>query len=142
MFILSLRNSVTPNSLHTDKNALDYYVKILQIYSFFWSVFSRIQSKYGKIRTRKNSVIGHFSHSGFHQRKNWFLMNYYCQYIIVWNPHTTQSLQSKCSHCAKFFHNNLCWNISILSVAIYPSFTHTTIMKNVQGNRIDGLNFY
>ena len=39
---------------------------------FFWSVFSRIQTEYGeiliqfqfwKIRTRKNSVFGHFSHS-------------------------------------------------------------------------------
>ena len=37
---------------------------------FFWSVFSgiygvnfRVQSKYGKIRTRKNSVFGHFSRS-------------------------------------------------------------------------------
>ena len=37
---------------------------------FFWSVFSRIysvnvriQSKYGKIRTRKNSVFGYFSRS-------------------------------------------------------------------------------
>ena len=48
-------------------------VKIVQIGSFFWSVFSRIrteygeidriQSKCGKIRTRKNSVLGHFSRS-------------------------------------------------------------------------------
>ena len=41
-------------------------VKSVQIRSFFWSVFSRIhriQSKYGKIRTRKNSVFGHFSHN-------------------------------------------------------------------------------
>ena len=30
---------------------------------FFWSVFSCIQSEYRKIRTRKNSVYGHFSHS-------------------------------------------------------------------------------
>ena len=30
---------------------------------FFWSIYSRIQSEYGKIRTRKNSVFGHFSHS-------------------------------------------------------------------------------
>ena len=29
----------------------------------FWSVFSHIQSEYGKIRTRKNSVFGHFSQS-------------------------------------------------------------------------------
>ena len=43
-------------------------VKSVQIRSFFWSVFScrvslRIQSEYGKIRTRKNSVFEHFSRS-------------------------------------------------------------------------------
>ena len=30
---------------------------------FFWFVFSHIQSKYRKIRTRKNSVFGQFSRS-------------------------------------------------------------------------------
>ena len=38
-----------------------HYVKSVQIRSFFWSVFSCIQSEYRKIRTRKNSVFGHFS---------------------------------------------------------------------------------
>ena len=38
-------------------------VKCVQIRSFFWSVFSRIQSECGKIRTRKNFVFGHFSRS-------------------------------------------------------------------------------
>ena len=40
-------------------------VKSAQIRSFFWSVFSCIQSKYRKIRTRKNSVLGHFLRSNF-----------------------------------------------------------------------------
>ena len=39
-------------------------VKIVQIRSYFWSVFSCIQSEYRKIRTRNNSVFGHFSLSG------------------------------------------------------------------------------
>ena len=49
-------------------------VKSVQIRSFFRSVFScihsvfscnlLIQSEYRKIRTRKNSVFGYFSHSG------------------------------------------------------------------------------
>ena len=39
-------------------------MKSVQIRSFFWSVFSRIQSECSKIRTRKNSVFGHFSRSG------------------------------------------------------------------------------
>ena len=51
-------------------------VKSVQISSFFWSVFSGIRAEYGeipvflhiqseceKIRTRKNSVFGHFSPS-------------------------------------------------------------------------------
>ena len=51
-------------------------MKSVQIRIFFWSVFSstwtqseiysvnlRIHSKYRKIRTRKNSVFGHFSRS-------------------------------------------------------------------------------
>ena len=33
---------------------------------FFWSIFSRIQSKYEKILTRKNSVFGQFSYTGNH----------------------------------------------------------------------------
>ena len=37
---------------------------IVTLWSFFWSVFSRIQSKYGKIRTSKNSITGHFPHRG------------------------------------------------------------------------------
>ena len=38
-------------------------VKSVQIQSFFWSVFSCIWTEYRKIRTRKNSVFGHFSGS-------------------------------------------------------------------------------
>ena len=30
---------------------------------FFWPVFSRIMTVYGKIRTRKNSLFGNFSHN-------------------------------------------------------------------------------
>ena len=47
-------------------------VKSAQTRSFFWSVFSCIQSKYRKIRTRKNSVFEHFSRSSslFEMRTN------------------------------------------------------------------------
>ena len=38
-------------------------VNSVQIRSYFWSVFSCIQSEYRKIRTRNNSVFGHFSRS-------------------------------------------------------------------------------
>ena len=40
-----------------------HYVKSCKIRSFFWSVFSSIPTEYGKIRTRKNFVFGHFSRS-------------------------------------------------------------------------------
>ena len=39
------------------------YVKIFQIRSFFWSVFSCIRTEYRRMRTRKNSVFGQFSRS-------------------------------------------------------------------------------
>ena len=39
-------------------------VKSVQIRSYFWSVFSCIQPEYRKIRSRNNSVFGHFSRSG------------------------------------------------------------------------------
>ena len=36
-------------------------MKSVQIRSFFWSVFSCIRTEHREIRTRKNSVFGHFS---------------------------------------------------------------------------------
>ena len=38
-----------------------YCVKVVQIRSLFWSVFSCIRTEYRKKRTKKNSVFGHFS---------------------------------------------------------------------------------
>ena len=58
-------------------SSISHWVKSVQIRIFFWSVFSRIQTEYGeirrslriqsncgKIRTRINSVLWHFLHSG------------------------------------------------------------------------------
>ena len=42
-------------------------VKSVPMRRFFWSVFSYIWTKYRKIRTRKNSVFGHFSRSEYSQ---------------------------------------------------------------------------
>ena len=56
------------------KQGAIHCVKSVQIRSFFWSLFFRIRPEYkslriqpecGKIRTRKNSVFGHFSRSDF-----------------------------------------------------------------------------
>ena len=48
----------------------NHCVKSVQIWSYFWSVFPRIRTEYGriqsecgKIRTRNNSVFGQFSRS-------------------------------------------------------------------------------
>ena len=42
-------------------NKLLHCVKSAQIRSYFWSVFSCIRTEYRKIRTRNNSVFGHYS---------------------------------------------------------------------------------
>ena len=51
---------------HTDRNHKGggiHCVKSVQMLSFFQSVFSCIQFEYMKIRTRENSVFGHFPRS-------------------------------------------------------------------------------
>ena len=56
-------------------------LKSVQIQNFFWSVFSRMLIEYGKIRTRKNFVFGHFPHSACFGHKIEFSFNYknfYC----------------------------------------------------------------
>ena len=45
--------------------AYPHCAKSVKIRSFFWSVLSYIQSEYGKVRTRKNSVCGNFSRGAF-----------------------------------------------------------------------------
>ena len=53
--------------------ANEHCVKSVQMRSFLWSVFSRIRAEYGDLRSTgkygpgKNSVFGHFSHSGNRQ---------------------------------------------------------------------------
>ena len=59
-------SALSKEKLHHSEQlfAYNHYVKSVKIWSFFWyRVSLRIQSKCGKIRTRKNSVFGHFSRS-------------------------------------------------------------------------------
>ena len=54
------------NEENAEETLYDFFghkhcVKSVQIWSFLWSEFSRIQSECRKIRTRKHSVFGHFS---------------------------------------------------------------------------------
>ena len=64
-FDIKLRESTSQkikygNTFHSAKS--------VQIRSYFWLVFSRIQSEYEKIRTRHYSVFGHFSRSVLKRR--------------------------------------------------------------------------
>ena len=53
-----------PNIKQFWKNSTNSHcVKSVQIRCYFWSVFSGIWTEYRKIRTRNNSVFGHFSRS-------------------------------------------------------------------------------
>ena len=57
-------------------------VKSVQIRSYFWSVFSCIQSEYRKIQTRNNSLFGHFSRSDYIDH---IITDCYCIYIWIYD---------------------------------------------------------
>ena len=57
----SQKQFVTQKEISKEKQNRKELVKTIG--SFFWSLFSCIQSKYRKIRTRKNSVFEQFSRS-------------------------------------------------------------------------------
>ena len=74
-------------------------VKSVQIRSFFWSVFYciwteygdlRSKSEYGKLRTRKDSVFGHFSHSAVYHGQPVLLQ---CSLFILQTHHVYSTLQ-------------------------------------------------
>ena len=66
---------------------IEHCMKSVQIRSFFWSLFFHIRTAYrvslqfkcGKIRTRKNSVFGHFSRGKSHptrvEKRPWLVKN-------------------------------------------------------------------
>ena len=56
------KNLLAP-SLHRALKIGCLCVKSIQVRRFFWSAFSCIQSEYRKIRTKKNSIFGHFPRS-------------------------------------------------------------------------------
>ena len=74
---------------------LHHCVKSVQIRSFSWSVFSRMWTEYGeilriqpecgKIRTRKNSVFGHFSRSACYRIINIDCCRIYWFNFFVWH---------------------------------------------------------
>ena len=60
---LALYRTAVNNCFWKKVIILDHYVKNVQLLSYLWSVFSCIRTEYRKIRTRNNSVFGHFSRS-------------------------------------------------------------------------------
>ena len=59
-------------------------VKSIQVWNFFWSVFSCIQSEYRKIPTR-SSAFGHFSRSDSLNYHHYFLRKF-LNYLSLVNP--------------------------------------------------------
>ena len=97
---MSNRNSIILTAWKVSKYGVfpGPYFPAFELNTERYFVFHRIQSEYGKIRTRKNSVFGHFSRSVWIVKFNmlqWFL-------III------QSIQGKYS-C---FRSSLIYNTS------------------------------
>ena len=65
-----------------------------------YSVSLRIQSEYGKIRTRKNSVFGHFPHSACFGHKIEFSFNYKNLLLLKKQNQYAQKINR-----VKFFYN-------------------------------------
>ena len=63
-------NKKTQSKTKQNKIKSKRCAKSAQIRSYFWSVFSCIQSEYRKIRTRNNSVFGYFSRSQNKTKQN------------------------------------------------------------------------
>ena len=86
------------NKLKVLTQIVSHCVKSAQIRSFSWSVFSYIQSKYGKIRTRKNSISGHFSWSVKHMENDLQWRRYLVLVVLeILSPyeHVLATLQEK-----------------------------------------------
>ena len=74
----------------------DHCMKSVRIRSCFWSVFSYIRTEYRKIRTKNNSVFGHFSCSVMHLK--------YCNFGL---PNNSFLRWVKWKYYNKSFHNDL-----------------------------------
>ena len=72
-------------------------VKSVQMWSYFLSVFSCIQSEYREIRARNNSVFGHFSRSAV-------IVEYIRLYVIIVGIYCY--LEREIFKCLTFYVNN------------------------------------
>ena len=84
------------------ENYFIHCVKIVQVRSYFWFVFSHTRTEYGKIPTRNNSVLGHFSRYLFWIEKT--------QVISSHQQHCADVLQTGAlKNFAKFTRKHHCW---------------------------------
>ena len=84
-------------------------LKSVQIRSFFWSVFSCFQSEYTKMRTRNNSVFGHFSHSAhISDLSGHVLEKVSISCFITW--HWLKQIRSEILLSSGFFEASAIWN--------------------------------
>ena len=108
-FLITLRDSILKNKRKKcyDKDICEFYQNdniqvgglYLEVLQLFWTLremcpdteffLVRIQSKYGKIHTRKNPVFGHFSRS----RKNWEISGKQLWWGLVSQSFNTLSLK-------------------------------------------------
>ena len=105
----------------------------------FWSVISRIRTEYGKIRTRNNSVFGHFSHSDifilsfqklqkFRNRYQYHLKNVFEQLTILLKLHYFFiEISAHCKQAGRVLSNALTQNILF---DIYLQLHEVSVPKN------------
>ena len=95
-------------------------MKSVQTRSFFWSVFSCIQSEYRKIRTRKNSIYGHFSRSAYFST-----YDLTAECVIYGSYHYVKSVQIQIFFWSLFF-----WSIYWVNLCIQSKFGKIRTRKN------------
>ena len=89
------------------------WMKTVQIWSFFWSVFFCIQSEYRETWARKNSVFGDFSRS---ERNNW--VSPLCKAKKSRSSHLRCSVgKGVLRNFAKFIGEHLCQSLLFNKVA-------------------------
>ena len=92
-----------------------HYVKSVQIRRFY-AVNLRIQSEYGKIRTRKNSVFGHFSRSAriIRYSCSWYIFAFWNGNVfgyLIWETDETSTLNTVSNDIAACHFGSLTsWN--------------------------------
>ena len=99
-------------------------VKSVQVRSFFWSVFSSIRTEHRKMRTRKDSVFGHFSRSVLYFGGLFHEVSDECNNIIIRETRKILTM----------LHEKIVWYLAFRwrtkSAAVDPSFIKGKIHQN------------